>query len=92
MRSLVGLYLSIGLVLLVVGFVGTGPCPNKNKDVVSDVVFVLGWPVFLYDDVVQGHTAAPQWLHRQACEGGVVAYRPTEERSGSSVQEATPGR
>lgn len=75
MRPLVGLYLMIGIVLLVVGFVATGPCPNKNTDVVSNVVFVLGWPVFLYDDVVQGKATAPQWLHRQACEGGVVAYR-----------------
>jgi len=58
MRSLVGLYLSIGLVLLVVGFFATGPCPNKNQDVVSDAVFVLGWPVFLYDDVASGHAAA----------------------------------
>ena len=75
MRSLASLYLMIGLVLLVVGFVGTGPCPEKNTDVVSDVVFVLGWPVYLYDDVVQGRATAPQWLHRQACEGGIVAYR-----------------
>lgn len=77
MRPLVSLYLMIGLVLLLVGFVGTGPCPEKNTDVVSDVVFVLGWPVYLYDDVVQGRATAPQWLHRQACEGGVVAYRTT---------------
>ena len=91
MRSLVGLYLSIGIVLLVVGFVATGPCPNKNKDVVSDVVFVLGWPVFLYDDVASGHAAAPQWLHRQACEGGVVAYRSADQpapRSGSTSAPA----
>ena len=54
MRALVGLYLSIGIVLLLVGFLATGPCPDKNKDVVSNVVFVLGWPVYLYDDVVQG--------------------------------------
>jgi hypothetical protein len=63
MRSLLGCYLAVGIVLLVVGFVATGPCPDKNKDVVSDVVFVLGWPVFLYGDVVQGNAAAPQWLH-----------------------------
>lgn len=75
MRSLVGLYLSIGILLLVVGFFATGPCPNKNRDVVSDVVFVLGWPVYLYDDVAHGNLSAPQWLHRQACEGGVVADR-----------------
>jgi hypothetical protein len=74
MRVLVGLYLSIGVALLLIGFLATGPCPDKNKDVVSNVVFVLGWPVYLYDDVVQGKAAAPRWLHRQACEGGVVAY------------------
>jgi hypothetical protein len=73
MRSLLGLYLTIGIVLLVVGFFATGPCPDKNKDVVSDVVFVVGWPVYLYDGVVQGNAASPQWLHKQACEGGVVA-------------------
>lgn len=72
MRSLVGLYLAIGVVFLIVGFVATGPCPDKNRDVVSDTVFVLGWPVYLYDDVAHGNMAAPKWLHRQACEGGVV--------------------
>jgi hypothetical protein len=70
MRSLVGTYLSIGIVLLVLGFFATGPCPDKNRDVVSHTVFVLGWPVYLYDDVVHGTETAPQWLHRQACEGG----------------------
>ena len=75
MRSLIGSYLSIGIVLLMVGFFATGPCPVKNKDVVSNAVFVVGWPVYLYDDVVQGKVNAPQWLHRQACEGGVVPYR-----------------
>jgi hypothetical protein len=80
MRSLVGLYLSIGIVLLVVGFVGTGPCPDKNTDVVSNVVFVLGWPVYLFDDVVQGKATAPQWLHRQACEGGVAPTRAAQLR------------
>ncbi len=74
MRALVGLYLVIGIVFLGIGFVATGPCPNKNKDVVSDAVFVLGWPVYLYDNVSRGEAMAPQWLHRQACEGGVVAY------------------
>ena len=75
MRSLVGLYLSLGIVLLLIGFFATGACPNRNKNVISDVVFVLGWPVYLYDDVVHGTVTAPQWLHRQACEGGVVAFR-----------------
>jgi hypothetical protein len=73
MRSLIGLYLTIGIALLLVGFFATGPCPNKNTDVVSGVVFVLGWPVYLYGGVVQGDVTSPQWLHKQACEGGVVA-------------------
>ena len=90
MRSLVGLYLSIGLVLLLVGFFATGSCPNKNKDVVSDVVFVLGWPVFMYDDVASGHAAAPQWLHRQACEGGVVAYRSSDQPAPGSGSSSPP--
>src|SRR5689334_13185749 len=51
MRSLIGTYLSIGIILLVLGFFATGACPDKNKDVVSHAVFVLGWPVYLYDDV-----------------------------------------
>ena len=77
MRSLIGFYLSVGLFFLLVGLFATGACPDKNKDVVSNVVFVLGWPVYLYDDVVHGNLSAPQWLHRQACEGGVIAfYRP----------------
>lgn len=80
MRALVGFYVTVGIVLLVLGFVATGPCPQKNSDVVSDVVFVLGWPVYLYDDVVHGNVTAPQWLHRQACEGGVVAYQSNTTR------------
>jgi hypothetical protein len=91
MRSLIGLYLSVGLIMLLLGFFATGPCPDKNKDVVSDAVFVLGWPVYLYGDVVDGNAAAPQWLHRQACEGGVVAYRSAEKPapgSGSSMPPA----
>jgi hypothetical protein len=80
MRSLLGLYLAIGVVLLIIGFVATGPCPHKNGDVVSDAVFVLGWPVYLYDNVAHGSVTAPQWLHRQACEGGVIAYRSASLR------------
>jgi hypothetical protein len=70
MRSLVGLYLSIGIVLLVIGFIATGPCPDKNKDMVSDAVFVVGWPVYLYGNVAHGQMSVPQWLHGQACKGG----------------------
>jgi len=70
MRALVGLYLVIGVVLLAIGFVQPGPCPNRNSDVVSNTVFVLTWPVGLYAEVYQGRLSAEQWLHRQACEGG----------------------
>ena len=80
MRSLIGFYLSVGIVLLLLGLFATGECPDKNKDVVSNVVFVLGWPVYLYDDVVHGNFSAPQWLHRQACEGGVVALNRPAQR------------
>jgi hypothetical protein len=80
MRALIGFYLSIGIALLLIGFFATGPCPDKNGDVVSDAVFVLGWPVYLYDNVAHGKATAPEWLHRQACEGGVVAYRTDQSR------------
>ena len=70
MRALVALYLVIGVVLLAIGFVLPGPCPNRNTDVVSNIVFVLTWPVGLYAEVYQGQLSAEQWLHRQACEGG----------------------
>ena len=75
MRSLLTLYLVIGIVLLVLGFFATGPCPEKNFDWRSDLVFVLGWPVFLYDDVVHGNLTAPEWLHKQACEEGRAQQR-----------------
>jgi hypothetical protein len=80
MRSITSLYLSVGILLLVIGFFATGECPNKNKDVVSNAVFILGWPVYLYDDVVHGQATAPRWLHRQACEGGVVPYHTASLR------------
>ena len=70
MRALVSLYLVIGVVLLAIGFVLPGPCPNRNTDVVGNIVFVLTWPVGLYAEVYQGRLSAEQWLHRQACEGG----------------------
>jgi len=70
MRALVALYLVIGVVLLAIGFVLPGPCPNRNTDVVGNIIFVLTWPVGLYADVYQGRLSAEQWLHRQACEGG----------------------
>ena len=70
MRALIALYLAIGVVLLVIGFLLPGPCPNRNTDIVSNLVFILTWPVGLYADVYQGQLSAEQWLHRQACEGG----------------------
>ena len=70
MRAIVALYLVIGVVLLAIGFLLPGPCPNRNTDVVSNIVFVLSWPVGLYAEVYQGQLSAQQWLHRQACEGG----------------------
>jgi hypothetical protein len=76
MRSIVSLYLIIGILLLVFGFFGTGSCPNKNDDVVNDVVFVLTWPVGLYGYVINGPMTPEQWLHKQACEGGFGQHAP----------------
>ena len=74
MRSIISLYLIVGLLLLVFGFFATGPCPNKNDDVVNDVVFVLTWPVGLYGYVITGPMSPEQWLHKQACEGGLGTH------------------
>jgi len=70
MRSIVALYLLIGIALLGFGFLGTGPCLTKNLDVVNNVVFVLAWPVYLYGDVVTGSMSPVDWLHAQACQEG----------------------
>jgi hypothetical protein len=70
MRSIIPLYFIVGIVLLVVGYFATGPCPNKNSDAVNDVVFVLTWPVELYGYVITGPMSPEEWLHKQACEGG----------------------
>jgi hypothetical protein len=70
MRAIVALYLIVGVVLLAIGFLLPGPCPNRNTDVVSNIVFALTWPVGLYAEVYQGQLSAQEWLHRQACEGG----------------------
>lgn len=78
MRSLISLYLVIGIVLLGVGYVGTGDCPNKNSDVVNDVVFVLTWPVGLYGYVIAGPNTPTQWLHKQACEGGLRSHHDAD--------------
>jgi hypothetical protein len=70
MRGVVGLYLAIGIALLVIGFLLPGPCPKRNTDIVSNLVFVLTWPVGLYSEVFQGPLSAQDWLSAQACEGG----------------------
>ena len=70
MRALIGLYLVIGIALLAVGFLLPGPCEKRNTDVVSNVVFVLTWPVGLYAEVYRGRYSAQEWLHNQTCAGG----------------------
>jgi len=70
MRALVGLYFFAGILLLGLGLVFTGPCPNPNGDLVGDAVFVITWPVGLYAEVYRGQQSAEEWIHRQACEGG----------------------
>jgi hypothetical protein len=71
MRSIISLYFVIGILLLLFGYFATGPCLNKNTDVVNDVVFVLTWPVELYGYVIAGTMTPEGWLHAQACEGGL---------------------
>lgn len=70
MKALIGLYLAIGIVLLALAFLSSGPCPNRNDDVVSNLVFVLTWPVGLYAEVYHGPYALRDWLHAHACAGG----------------------
>jgi hypothetical protein len=67
MRSIIGLYLAIGVALLAIGFLFTGPCLSRNTDIVRDVVFVLTWPVGLYAEVYRGDLSVEGWLHAQAC-------------------------
>jgi hypothetical protein len=74
MRSLITSYLAVGVVMMLVGLFGTGPCPNKNTDMLSDLIFVLGWPGYLYKDVINGPLTTAQLLHQQACAGGVVVF------------------
>jgi hypothetical protein len=70
MRALVGLYLTIGIALVAIGFLLPGRCPNRNTDIVNHIVFVLTWPVGLYSEVYQGQLSAEDWLRGQACQGG----------------------
>jgi hypothetical protein len=79
-RTTVGTYLAVGVVLQLIGFFATGPCPYKNVDIVSDVVFVLIWPVGLYRYVIAGSMSPQAWLHQQACEGGMGSYRAALRR------------
>jgi hypothetical protein len=83
MRSIISLYLVIGIVLLAIGYIATGPCPNKNTDVVNDVVFVLTWPVGVYGYVIAGPLTPMEWLHKQACEGGLGVH-------GGDTDQTTP--
>lgn len=70
MRGIVGLYLGVGIALLGIGFLLPGPCLNRNTDAVSNIVFVLTWPVGLYDQVYHGPLSARHWLRNQACAAG----------------------
>ena len=88
MRGFLGSYLAVGILFLLIGLFATGPCPDKNRDIVSNAVFVLGWPVYLYHDVAQGPDNAPAFLHRQTCGGGVVAFTdipPARDQNGNSA-------
>ena len=44
--------------MLAIGFLLPGPCENRNTDVVSNLVFVLTWPVGLYAEVYKGTVLA----------------------------------
>jgi hypothetical protein len=70
MRGIVVLYLAVGAVLLGIGFALPGPCRDPNTDIVSNLVFILTWPVGLYSEVYRGPYSVEEWLHAQACEGG----------------------
>jgi len=71
MRALIALYFAIGVVLLALGFLATGPCEEPNKNALDDAVFVLTWPVSVYGHVITGPMTPTQWLHTQACGGGL---------------------
>ena len=89
MRALVSLYLIIGILLLAIGYLATGPCPDKNKDVVNDVIFVLTWPVELYSYVIVGDLTPEGWLHKQACEGG-FGHHGTDEHGTDAPKPPSP--
>jgi hypothetical protein len=74
MRALIALYFAVGIVLLILGYVVTGTCETPNKDAVNDAVFVLTWPVSVYRYVMQQGMSPTQWLHTQACGGGLGTH------------------
>lgn len=91
MRSIISLYFVIGILLLVFGFFATGPCPNKNSDALNDAVFVLTWPVGLYGYVIAGTMTPTEWLHKQACEGGLGAHgEPKSDEPKSDLPKTQP--
>lgn len=75
MKLAIVVYLAAGILLLLAGFYGTGDCPIKNKDVVSDGFFVIVWPVYFAMDVLAGPYSATGWLHLQTCQGGIPLLR-----------------
>ncbi len=85
MRWLIGLYLAVGIGMLAVGFVATGDCADKNRDIVSDLAFVLEWPGYIYRDVMNGPMSSTQLLHQQACQGGAPIFWPSAPASTSPV-------
>jgi hypothetical protein len=75
MKLAIIIYLMVGVVLLVVGFYGTGECRLKNTDLFSDAAFILVWPIYFTVDVIIGPLKAANWLHMQACQGGIPLLR-----------------
>lgn len=88
MRALIALYIAIGVILLVLGYLATGPCETPNKNALNDTVFVLTWPVSLYGYVIHGNLDPTEWLHRQACGGGLGG--PKVQAPGPGPAPATP--
>src|SRR5262249_37700750 len=70
-RSVLSPYFVIGLLLLGFCHFATGPCPNKTTDMVKNVALVVPGRVELYGYVIRGSMSPDEWLHRQACEGGL---------------------
>ena len=75
MKFAIIVYLAVGIVLLVVGFFGTGECRLKNTDLFSNAAFVLVWPIYFTIDVLIGPLQVANWLHMQACQGGIPLLR-----------------